>query len=301
MTRRINKILILALLLPFLIPASVIGQKKQTKKSKAKKTICITFDELPYAQTFDEVDVKQMHETILATLKKHKVKATGFVVGYRIEDHFDIIGQWLNDGHRIGNMTFSNQDYNDLEVDAFLTDVVAGGEQLETMLDGFGQKPRYFRYPFLHYGDSPDKKAAALSFLEEYEITVAHATVVVEDYLYNLGVEKTHGDMDSISYVRILNEYLNHVLDELERVEQVSRERLKRSCRQILQLRANQLNAMYLDELLTALEEAGYKFISLDQALKDEVYTLPEAYFGLRGVGYLDMLNLSDPDHLPAH
>ncbi|MDF1544110.1 MAG: polysaccharide deacetylase family protein [bacterium] len=296
MTKLLYKTLALALLLPLILPGSVVGQKKP----KGEKTICITFDELPYAQSFQELDVNKLHDQILSALKKHEVKAAGFVVGYRIENHFDIIGRWLNEGHRIGNMTFSNQDYNDLETDAFLTDVVAGGDQLETMLSGFGQKPRYFRYPFLHYGDTPSKKAAALSFLEEYDISVVHATVVVEDYLYNLTVEKSHGDLDSASYDQILNEYFNHLFDELERVEQLSVDRLGRHCSQILQLRTNQLNALFLDELLTALKEAGYKFITLDQALKDEVYTLPEAYFQLRGVGYLDMLNLSDPDYLPA-
>ena len=283
------------LLILVLTPGGAEAQEKAARK------ICITFDELPYAQSFADVDVVDLHERILSALKKHNVKSAGFVVGNRIGESFDLIGRWLNEGHRIGNLSFSYQDFNELEADPFLRDIVDGGDELEPMLSGFGQKPRYFRFPFLHYGDTPDKKAAAMSFLEEYNITVAHATVVVEDYVYNLRVEKDHGQLDSTTYVQILNEYLNHLLDEVERVEQLSLQRLNRYCIQILQLRANQLNAIYLDELLTALEDAGYKFVSLDAALKDEVYSLPEAYMGLRGVGYLDMLNLSDPDFLPAH
>ena len=65
-------------------------------------------------------------------------------------------------------------------------------------------------------------------------------------------------------------------------------------------LRANRLNAVFLDEILTQLENMGYTFVTLDYALKDPVYTEPEAYFGPKGVGCLDMIYLSNTDFLPA-
>jgi hypothetical protein len=97
-----------------------------------------------------------------------------------------------------------------------------------------------------------------------------------------------------------MNDYLNHVLDELDRVERLGKNLAGRPVKHILLLRANQLNAAYLEELLRALEEAGYKFIPLDDALKDQVYSMPEAYYGLKGLGYLDMIQQSDPDLVPA-
>jgi hypothetical protein len=53
--------------------------------------------------------------------------------------------------------------------------------------------------------------------------------------------------------------------------------------------------------LLGALHDTGYGFISLDQALKDEIYRSPDAYYGLKGLGYLDMIDQSDPDLAPAN
>ena len=75
---------------------------------------------------------------------------------------------------------------------------------------------------------------------------------------------------------------------------------MKRPVKHILLLRANRLNAVYLDDLLGAIEDAGYGFISLDRALKDKVYSRKEAYYSLKGVGYLDMIQQSNPDLLPA-
>jgi peptidoglycan/xylan/chitin deacetylase (PgdA/CDA1 family) len=266
----------------------------------AQKQICITFDELPAARSFDEVDRLAINRPILEALKKHGVKATGFVVGEQIEGAYDVLGEWLNQGHRLGNQTWSGQDYNELSPEQFLGDVRKGGDALEPMLSGFGQKKRYFRYPFLHYGDTPERRKAVGSFLEDRGYIVAPATVIPEDYLYNLNLLKLGKQPDSAKFDRLLNDYINSVIDELERVERVGKNLVSRPVIQILILRANQLNAACLEEMLKALEASGYKYLSLDDALKDDVYKIPEAYYGLKGLGYLDMIQESNPDMVPA-
>jgi peptidoglycan/xylan/chitin deacetylase (PgdA/CDA1 family) len=284
-----------------LIVFTIGGQEQvDAKGKKAPKEICITFDELPVAESFDTVDGSAVINQILEALKKHEVKAAGFVVGKNIGGSFDLLGRWLNEGHLLGNLTYSHQHLNEMGIEQFIEDIVAGGEALETMLSGFGQKRRYFRYPYLHYGSTVETKRQVKLFLDEHDIVVAHATVVVEDYLYNLSLEKIEASRDSSVYPSLRYDYVSHVLEEIERCEQLAREILKRPARHILQLRTNRLNALFLDALLTAMKDMGYQFVPLDYALKDKLYTAPEAYFELRGVGYLDMLKQSDPDLLPA-
>lgn len=272
----------------------------EAKKSRAHKEISITFDELPVARSFDEVDKAVLTTRILEVLKKHKVKAAGFVVSENIGNSFDLLGQWLNAGHVLGSLTYSHQDLNEIGAKQFIKDIASGSEALEPMLTGFGQKKRYFRYPFLHYGGTVEDKRQVKLYLDEHDIIVAHATVVVEDYLYNLSLEKISRRPDSTKYDALRYEYISHVLDQVERCEEMATQVLKCPCRQILQLRANRLNALFLDALLTALEDMGYKFVSLDYAMRDKLYSADEAYYGLRGVGYLDMIKLSNPDLLPA-
>ncbi len=294
---------ILTLLLIVFLATDITAQSKTKSNIQSKKKsgqICITFDDLPVSISFNEFDRDSINKQILHVLKKYKVKAAGFVVGSRLKESYDIIGKWLNGGHRMGNQTFSNLDYNSHEINSFLEDVVQGSDILEPMLSGFGQKPRFFRFPYLHYGDNEEKKRRAAAFFKKYEIKVVPATVVVEDYLYNLQLEKTKGKLDSTKYNSLLNEYVNHVLDEIENSELLSYQVLGRNCRHILMLRANQLNAIFLDELLQAIKDSGYEFISLDKALRDKLYQEPEAYLGMRGVSYLEMIIESDPDLLPA-
>ena len=295
--------MVMVSLLVFTLGLSAAGDADKSKgKTKTARTgeICITFDELPVANTFAEVDREAVTERLLAALEKHEVKAAGFVVGNRIEDGYDILGAWLNKGHVLGNLTFSHQDLHELGPDGFAVDVIAGERALETMLEGFGQKKRYFRYPFLHYGNTIEAKREIGRYLAGKGVEVVHATVIVEDYFYNLSLEKSGDDIDSASFVGLRDDYLNHVLEELNRSELLAREVLKRDCRHILLLRANLLNSFFLDDLLTALEDEGYKFISVDRALQDKLYEAPEAYFGTRGVGYIEMLRNSAVDLLPA-
>jgi peptidoglycan/xylan/chitin deacetylase (PgdA/CDA1 family) len=275
-----------------LLPVCLQGQ--------TNKQISITFDELPAAQTFGEVDRQAVNYQILEALKRHEVKAVGFVVGNQIEGSYDILGEWLNQGHALGNLTWSGQDFNELGPDQFMSDIRHGNEALEPMLSGFGQKKRYFRYPFLHYGDTPERRAKVAGFLKKQSWRVCPATVLPEDYLYDMNLTKLGKEPDSARFNQLLNDYIDHVLNELDRVERLAINVAGRPVRQILVLRANRLNAVCLDALLAALRDAGYGFVSLDQALKDEIYKSPDAYYGLKGLGYLDMLDQSDADLAPA-
>lgn len=291
---------LLALLFVTLGGPGYTQEKKPSVKSDPDKRICITFDELPAASTFEEADRNALSYLVLETLDRHGVKAAGFVVGESISGNFDLLGEWLNRGHVLGNMTYSHQDLNELSIENFINDIKLGHEALEDMLRGFGQKKRYFRYPYLHYGAEVEVKKQVALYLDHLDYVIAHASVVPEDYLYNLTLEKLGKIPDSAEYDALLNEYVNHVLDELERSQVLALELVNRPVKQILLLRLNRLNAIYLDEMLTALEKLGYTYVTLDEALSDKVYQLPEGYYGGRGLGYLDMLYESDPDLIPA-
>ncbi len=295
-----NKIVFLLLIIILFSALIITNSANSADKPKSDVRICITFDELPASESFSTHNQAETLNMIMDSLKAHNVKAAGFVIGKNIEGDYDLLGKWLNDGHRLGNMTLSLSDLHEIGIEQFLIDIRKGDESLETMLAGFGQKPRYFRFPYLHYGKDQTAKEYVGSFLEDHGVTVVHTTVVVEDYLYNLSLQKLGSKPDSIAIVQLLNEYINHVIDQVERSNSLSKKLLGRSCRHILQLKANRLNALFLGELLTAFENEGYTFISLDNALKDKLYDMPDAYFGSRGVGYLDMINQSDPDFLPA-
>ncbi|MBI5267304.1 MAG: polysaccharide deacetylase family protein [candidate division Zixibacteria bacterium] len=283
--RRIRTMLIWAFAFGCLAPFAQ-GQQREKK-------MAVTFDEVPMAETFVEINGASLTRRILEALRKVEAPATGFVVGDKVAPNADLIGEWLNAGHTLGTMTLSNQDFTEVSVGEFMRQVKMGDEALEPILSRFGQKKRYFRFPFLHYGPTRTAKAKARQLIEAKGTIIAHVTVISDDYLYNLRLEKLGKHTDSARVLSLMNEYINHVLDELTRQEQLALQVAGKPVVQILQLRANWLNALFGWELLNAIKNEGYKFVTLNAALADPAYTITERYDGNRGVGYLDMVELS--------
>jgi hypothetical protein len=76
-----------------------------------------------------------------------------------------------------------------------------------------------------------------------------------------------------------------------------------RDIAQILLIHANRLNAEMTPKLLAMLKRRGYRFVSLEEALKDDAYRLPNEYAGKGGFSWIHrwsmtkgMPNKGEPD-----
>jgi len=65
-------------------------------------------DKKVVALTFDDGPVNPYTEEVLDILKKHKIKATFFVTGQNAQHNQDIIRRIYDEGHEIGNHTWSH-------------------------------------------------------------------------------------------------------------------------------------------------------------------------------------------------
>ena len=75
---------------------------------------------------------------------------------------------------------------------------------------------------------------------------------------------------------------------------------------QILLIHASQMNADLMPDLLAMFRKRGYRFVTLDQALADPAYALPETYVGRGGFSWIHrwsrakgMPNKGEPDPPP--
>jgi hypothetical protein len=55
----------------------------------------------------------------------------------------------------------------------------------------------------------------------------------------------------------------------------------------VLLLHVNEINADYFDEVLELMGRRGYRVVTLEDALRDEAYRLPDTYAGRAGVSWL--------------
>jgi peptidoglycan/xylan/chitin deacetylase (PgdA/CDA1 family) len=277
--------------------------QSDTEPAKSKSTpkyMCITFDDLPVVRVHDHFDRMVITDQLLGALAEFDVKAAGFVIGSNIHDHYDLLEQWLAAGHTLGTHTYSHPDLNDVPAKLYIQDIAKGNEAIEDVLVKFKQKKRYFRYPLLHYGDSKAKKKAIADYLDVQELIVAHVSIDNDEFIYNLQYEKLFERSDSSKIAQLGHEYIDHILQAIEDAENMTDELLGRPVNHILLLHANRLNASFLGDLLQAIRDEGYTFISLDKALTDPLYRMEDGYIGHKGLSLPERLIKSNPDFLPA-
>jgi peptidoglycan/xylan/chitin deacetylase (PgdA/CDA1 family) len=100
------------------------------------------------ALTFDDGPTSNFTSAILDILKAYNVKATFFLVGKFAKRHHELCRRILNEGHEIGNHTYSHR--NMLSKMPFqIKREIESAEQ--AIVEASGVKPKYFRPPMGMY------------------------------------------------------------------------------------------------------------------------------------------------------
>jgi hypothetical protein len=86
---------------------------------------------------------------------------------------------------------------------------------------------------------------------------------------------------------RIAQAYLAYMQNIFGYFETLSVEVVGYEIRQVLLLHASSLNADYFADLVRMVRQRGYRFVSLDRALKDKAYRQPDTYSGEEGASWI--------------
>lgn len=106
------------------------------KGSDEKKIIALTFDDGP--------DGKYTPQ-ILDILKENDVKATFFVVGEMVETHPEVLKREFEEGHEIGNHTFTHMNICTDSVEKLNKELTKTQELIKKVT---GEEPNLFRPPY---------------------------------------------------------------------------------------------------------------------------------------------------------
>lgn len=250
-------------------------------------TVALTFDDipgvsLPVASCKERL---QWNRKLLTTLGTHHAPALGLVVGSPGCDAAPFLNLWLDTGHDLGNHTFSHRDLNRMSAEAYTADIERGAIPLRAALARRGKKLRYFRHPMLHAGDTREKKAAVDGYLRERGYLVAPVTFDNQEWVFAERYAKALVEKADTSSIRAA--YLAHMEATVAFFEKRTREVLGRDIAHVLLLHMNAINADTLDDLLKMLERRGYRFVTMDEALRDAAYAQPDTYVGREGLSWI--------------
>ena len=248
--------------------------------------MAITLDDLPfaYARNLTTAEQREAVTRVLATLHKHRVTATVFVIGRSVTDaNRGLVDAVVQAGHFVGSHSFSHQDLGVVSAEEYIRDIEKGEEAIKPWLKGV----QYFRYPFLRQGNTVEKRDTVLSWMGSRGIVVAPVTIDNNDYEYNQRLVDAKVEGRSID---VRDPYLDHMKAAAAYYDEKGRARTGRAVKHVLLLHMNYLNSLYLDDLLQRFRGDGWSFITLEEALKDDVYRLKYDYVGVQGAGHLDAI-----------
>jgi len=260
------------------------------------REMAVTFDDLPLvpgrSTSIDEHE--RVTAALLDAITRHRVPAIGFVneskldAGGRVDPRrVALLRQWTRAGLELGNHTYSHVDLHRVSAEEFRRNVLRGEPVTRALLAESGGKPRFFRHPMLHTGRDTAIQRGIQRFLAENGYRVAPVTIDNYDYIFARAYDRAIAAADTSLERRIREEYLGYMTRILTYYEEQSITLLGRAIPHVLLLHANTLNAHTFDALATAYEARGYRFVSLDHALQDPAYDLPDRYVGAAGITWL--------------
>ena len=160
-------VLILAFI--FFIDTYIVQEKNVITNLNVKNIRDIT---PKVALTFDDGPSSIYTKKLLDGLKERNVKATFFVLGSSVEENKDIVRRMSEEGHLIGNHTYSHIDIARTNYEKSREEIIKTSLLIE---EATGRKPVYIRPPF---GDITER------LLEETKMGVVLWNVDPEDWKY---------------------------------------------------------------------------------------------------------------------
>ena len=280
----------------FVIAICFLNALLAGQTAKIDRQVAITIDDLPagMADRLPAADIIAMTTRLLTTLRDQKVPVVGFVNEKKlykpgeVDERIKALETWLDYGFELGNHTFSHMSLNQAGLKAWEDDVIQGESVTSMLLAQHRMKLRYFRHPYLDTGRDLATRREAEKFLIERGYRIAPITLDGWDWMFAGLYEDARKRNDAALEQQIVKEYLAHHDRVFAYTEQLSAKVVGYEPKQILLLHASNLEADHIGELLDVLRQRGYRFITLEDALGDSAYSLPDTYVGEEGTGWID-------------
>ena len=263
---------------------------------KPDRQVAVTIDDLPagMADRTTAADITAMTTKLLGTLRDQKIPVVGFVNEKKlykpgeVDERIKALRMWLDYGFELGNHTFSHPSLNQVGLKAWEDDVIQGESVTRMLMAEHKMKLRYFRHPYLDTGRDLLTRREAEAFLVERGYRIAPITLDGWDWMFAGVYEDAKKRNDTALQQQIVKDYLAYHDAVFSYEEQLSAKIVGYEPKQILLLHASNLEADHIGELLDLLRKRGYRFITLQDALSDSAYSLPDTYVGEEGTGWID-------------
>jgi peptidoglycan/xylan/chitin deacetylase (PgdA/CDA1 family) len=265
--------------------------------------VALTFDDLPInGQVPNGISLTQITRDTVAVLKKHHIPASyGFINARKLEgdpDGAEALKAWVAAGNPVANHTYTHIDLTKNPVEDFERNILQNEPALQLLTPaGATHDWRWFRYPFLHEGDTLEKRRAIRAFLAANGYRIAQTTLDWEDYIWNTSYARCLDKRDSASIDWLVESYRTAARDFMRFQRANSRTLFGRDIHHVMLLHLGAFSARILPELFKLLEQEGYEVVTLEEAQADAAYEYDPDFADPRGGTLVELAMLAK--HVP--
>ena len=257
--------------------------------------MAITFDDLPaHGEKPAGMTRLDIASSILDTIRREHLPAVyGFVNGVRIEQDpaaESVLKAWRDAGQPLANHTWSHPNLDTMTPEAFEADILKNEPLLEKYMAG--QDWHWLRYPFLHEGDTVEKRRVVEAWLNEHHYQTAEVSMDFEDYLWNSPYARCLAKGDTAAIQKLHDSYLATADQYLTLFRTLSKTLYGRDVKYVLLMHVGAFDAKMFPELLALYRTRGFSFITLPEAIQDPIYA-DDPDIGVKGGGAIQELMMA--------
>lgn len=213
---------------------------------------------------------------IRAALHRHRVKAAGFVAGKYVDDTLSprVLARWSQDGHIIGNHSFSHNYFSGQASEALMADIL----KCESLLSGHSGFRKLFRFPYLAEGKTAGGRDAMRKQLKQHGYRNAHVTIDTSDWYIDNRL-KTRLQAQSQSSVEPYRRfYLDHIWKRATFYDDLAKSLFGHSIDHTILLHHRLTTGLFLDDMLSMFKARGWRLVDAEIAFASLTFALePDA------------------------
>jgi peptidoglycan/xylan/chitin deacetylase (PgdA/CDA1 family) len=240
----------------------------------AAQKVAITFDDLPLNGELPQgVTRAETTRDVLAILKKRNVPPVyGFINAKRLEgsaDGAEALKLWAA-AEPFGNHTYSHMDLEQNTAEALERDILENEPVLELL--GGKDDWHWLRYPYLHEGDTVEKRRAIRAFLKAHGYRIAQVSLDWEDYLWNFAYARCAAKNDTKSIEWLRSSYLTTASEFLDLGRAQAKLIYGHEINYVLLMHLGAFSSTILPDALDLLKKKGFQLVTLEEAESDAAY-----------------------------
>jgi peptidoglycan/xylan/chitin deacetylase (PgdA/CDA1 family) len=237
--------------------------------------VAITFDDVPLNGDLPPgvTRVQVARETIALLQAQHLPLAYGFINAKKLEgnpDAAEALKLWAA-SEPFGSHTYAHINLTDNLPEAFEREI----DQNEPALELLAHKDsnwHWFRYPFLHEGDTVEKRRVVRTYLQSHGYRIAQVTLDWEDYLWNSAYARCVAKNDTQSIAWLRASYLETEDAYLDLGKQLATLVYGHGTNHVLLLHLGAFSSTILPDALKLMRKKGFTFVTLEEAQSDPAY-----------------------------